>query len=482
MGFSIEQMNETLRAARVAQEIWSRKPLSERLRPIAALRAELARDPHTLAEVVGREIGKTAFEAMGSEVLPVAECCGFLLDRAPSVLAPRTETLSGVMPFAGYAEVHHRPWGVVAVLVPWNYPLFLCATSVLPALVAGNAAVMKASPRAKATVQAFAEVLWRCGIPKELAPVLDSSDEAGQALSASPLIHRICFTGGSKTGRAVLKAAAENFVPATVELSGCDAVYVLEDANLQLAANAVSFGLRINAGRTCICPRRLLIEKPVAAEFMSRFRERATKMKLPEPMDPQTLQEADALQAKLLAVPGTEQVLERKSGDALTPIVMTGKTLALAATQGNFVPALVITEADSADHALQLDAASPYALGASVFSRDLAKAKYVAERLRAGIVSINECVAAGGEAAVTFGGSGESGYGVRGGEEGLREMTRPQTLAIARGTFRPHHLAGEESAAMLTALLRARHGGNFFGRMKGWIDYAIAGAKWRPPK
>jgi acyl-CoA reductase-like NAD-dependent aldehyde dehydrogenase len=480
MTFDPESQKATLRAAARAQEVWARRSLAERLQPIAKLRATLAGNPLPLAETVGLEIGKTAFEAMGSEVLPVAECCGFLLGRAARVLAPRREVLRGIMPFAGHAEVHHIPWGVVAVLVPWNYPLFLCATSVLPALVAGNAAVMKASPRAEKTVLAFAEALWNAGIPRELAPVLDSSDDAGRALCSSPEINRICFTGGSSTGRSVLTAAAQNLVPATVELSGSDAVFVLRDANVGLAANGVAFGLRINAGRTCICPRRLFVERPVAGEFVQRLKDRVSRAKLPEPMDPQTLREADALQEKLLATGDAEVLVERTRGDALTPILVKGREATLAATQGNFVPALVVSEVADLDDAFALNAASPYALGASVFSRDLEKARAVAGRLRAGMVSINECVATGGEAAITFGGAGESGYGVRGGEEGLREMTRPQTLAIAQGTFRPHHLAGEEAEPMLRALLRARHGGSFFTRMKGWVDYAIAGATWKP--
>src|SRR4051812_11189996 len=102
------------------------------------------------------------------------------------------------------------------MLVPWNFPLLLCAAPVLNALAAGNAAVMKASPRAKDTIATFAQWLWDAGFPRDLAPVLDSSDDMGRALSASPLIDRIVFTGSSRTGRAILKAAAENLVPATV--------------------------------------------------------------------------------------------------------------------------------------------------------------------------------------------------------------------------------------------------------------------------
>ena len=479
--FNSQSMEETLRRARIAQLSWADKPLKERLIPISRLRSRLASEGGKLADVVAREIGKTRFEAIGAEVLPTAEACAFLMNRAPALLAPRRETFRGTMPLTGSAVVRHLPWGVVALLVPWNYPLFLCAGSALNALAAGNAVVMKPSPRAKETVAAFAEWLYQAGIPPELAPVLDSSDDAGRALVASPLINRIVFTGSSKTGRSVLMAAAQNLVPATIELSGFDAVYVLRDANIKLAADAVTFGLRLNAGRTCICPRRVFVEENVAPEFITLLSQKLTNRKLLAPMDKQTLKEADELAAKLNAIPGVSVLNARQSGDAEKAVAVSGGPDALAAAQGNFVPAVIVSKVRDADEALRLDAASPYALGASIFTASSQIAIALSARMRPGMIAVNECLTPAAEAALPFGGAGESGYGVRSGVEGLMEMTRPQTLAFARGTFRPHHLAGSEAEGFIQALLRARHSGSFFGRLKGWIDFGVEGIKWRPP-
>ena len=477
-----ESIENSLHRAQAAQREWAGRALSERLRPIAKFRARLAAEPKTLAEIVAKEIGKTRYEAIGAEVLPVAEMCAFLARRAPRLLAPRREVLRGTMPFAGTALVHHIPWGVVALLVPWNYPLFLCAVPALNALAAGNAVVLKASPRAKETVKAFAEWLWNAGIPPDLLPVLDSSDESGRELAASPLIHKIVFTGSSQTGRAVLAAAARNLVPATVELSGCDAVFVLADANVELAAAAIAFGMRLNAGRTCVCPRRVFVEQGAGEKFVSLLSERLSSRKLLAPMDPQTLQEADALASKLAATPGTVSLNGRNAGESEKAVAVMGGPEALAAAQGNFVPAVVVTHVKDIDEALRLDAASPYALGASIFTRTPRLALELARRLRAGMIAINECVAPAGEAALPFGGSGESGYGVRAGDEGLLDMTRPQTMAFARGTFRPHHDAESEAEEFLLALLRARHAENWMARVKGWLDYAREGYAWKPPK
>ncbi|MEI6236682.1 MAG: aldehyde dehydrogenase family protein [Planctomycetota bacterium] len=471
------ELDSILQAARAAQKVWVAKPLSERLKPIAALRAQLARDPGGLGEVVAREIGKSRFEAIAAEILPTAETCAFLVRRAERILAPRTEPMKGTMPFAGSAIVRHVPWGVVAVLVPWNYPLFLCAGSVLNALVAGNAVVMKPSPRAKETVGAFGQWLYDAGIPRELAPVLDSSDEMGRKLSASPLINRIVFTGSSTTGRSVLMAAAQNLVPATMELSGYDAVHILRGADVELAAAAVAFGLRLNAGRTCVCPRRVFVDRSVSEKFTSLIGAKLSEMELLSPMDPQTLREADAWAAAIEAG-GGRSLNNRARGDANKALAYAGGAAALAAAQGNFVPAIVVATVENPEDALTLDRASNYALGASIFASSKSAAIEFSKQLPPGMIAINECIMPAGEAALPFGGANESGYGVRSGIEGLLEMTRPQTLGISQGSFRPHHLAGEETTALLEALLRARHSSGLLGRIKGWIDYGVETVTW----
>ena len=470
-------LDSILQAAQAAQAPWAARPISERLKPIAALRARLAHDPAELAGIVAREIGKSPFEALAAEVIPTAETCAFLMRRAERILAPRREPMRGTMPFSGSALIRHVPWGVVAVLVPWNYPLFLCAASVLNALVAGNAVVMKASPRAKETVNAFARWLYAAGVPRELAPVLDSSDDTGRALVSSPLIHRIVFTGSSKTGRSVLHAAAENLTPVTLELSGYDAVHILPGANIELAAAAVTFGLRLNAGRTCVCPRRVFVDKSIAAPFTSLLGEKLSALELLSPMDPQTLREADELAAKLAASGGTS-LNARQAGDALKALVYSGGPATLAAAQGNFVPAIVVASVDSPDAGVKLDAASRYALGASIFAASNAAALEFSKKLPPGMIAVNECIMPAGEAALPFGGANESGYGVRSGVEGLLEMARPQTLGFARGSFRPHHLAGPETTDLLRALLRARHAAGIAARVKGWVDYGIETVKW----
>ncbi|HEY3321552.1 MAG TPA: aldehyde dehydrogenase family protein [Planctomycetota bacterium] len=481
MPLTSNELGPILHRTREAQQQWAARPLNERLEPVRKLRARLAAEPTILAEVIAREIGKTRYEAIGAEVMPVAECCRFLIQRAPRLLAPKREGLRGTIPFSGRALVRRVPWGIVASISPWNYPLFLCAAPALNALVAGNAVAMKPSPRAPETVRAFAQWLKDAGFPPDLVPVLDPSNDTGKALASSPLIDKIVFTGSSKTGRDVLRSAGENLVPATLELSGFDAVYILRDANLPLAVAAVAFGLRLNAGRSCICPRCAFVEEPVADEFIRLLTARLNSHRLLAPMDRQTLEEADALATSFASMNGVQFLNDRQRGDKDKALAVLGGPDVLAAAQGNFVPAIVVTKVKDMEEALRLESSLSYALGASIFTTDTNAAVKLAGRLRSGSIAINECVAHGGDAAIPFGGSRESGYGVRGGEDGLLEMTRPQTLAIARGTFRPHHDAETEAEEFLRALLRARHSGSLAARLKSWLDYAVEGVKWRPP-
>jgi aldehyde dehydrogenase (NAD+) len=165
-------------------------------------------------------------------------------------------------------------------------------------------------------------------------------------------------------------------------------------------------------------------------------------------------------------------------GDATKALLVAGGPDVLAAAQGNFVPAVVLTSVKDSAEALALDARSGYALGASIFTRSAAAGMALAGKLRPGMIAVNECVVPAGEAALPFGGSGESGYGVRSGVEGLLEMTRPQTLGISTAGFRPHHFAGDETTGLLLALLRARHARGFVARLKGWLDYGLESVKW----
>jgi len=157
---------------------------------------------------------------------------------------------------------------VVLILGPGNYPLFLPGAQALQGLAAGNAVCVKPAPGASAPMLALADLLRRAGLPQDVLHVLDEASGPAAVASGADFI---VLTGGAETGRRVLHAAAETVTPAAMELSGVDAVFVLEGADLALVAAALAYGLRLNGGQTCIAPRRVFVPEQAAAELLSRL-------------------------------------------------------------------------------------------------------------------------------------------------------------------------------------------------------------------
>ncbi|MGB8166034.1 MAG: aldehyde dehydrogenase family protein, partial [Chthoniobacteraceae bacterium] len=203
---------------------------------------------------------------------PLADACRWLERRAARVLAPRREGRSG-RPFwmQGVSfEVQRQPFGVVLVIGPGNYPLFLPAVHSLHALVAGNAVLLKPAPGTRAVALAFARLAYDAGIEPELFNILPESVEAGRAAMAGG-VGKVIFTGSSENGRDVLATLAETNTPSIMELSGDDAVLVCADADLDLVVRALRFGAALNNGQTCIAPRRLIVVEAIADELAARL-------------------------------------------------------------------------------------------------------------------------------------------------------------------------------------------------------------------
>ena len=384
-----------LERTREAARGWKDTIIIQRLRVIARARRLIAAEASTLAASVG--VQRPIADTLAAEVLPLAEAARFVERQAARLLAPRRLGRRGRPAWlAGVAaEIRREPCGVVLILAPANYPLFLPGVQILQALAAGNGVCAKPASGCAAPLAAFADLLLRVGLPSDLLAILDDSVEMGQAASRAAF-DRIVLTGSAETGISVLRAAAEQITPCTMELSGDDPVFVLAGADLRLAAVAIAYGVRLNDGNTCIAPRRVFAEAAVYAE------------------------------------------LER----LLTPME-------------KLVP---LTPVRDPDEALALAARSPYALGAAVFGPEKA-ACALAARINAGSVVVNDVIVPTADPRLSFGGRRRSGFGVTRGAEGLLEMTVVKTVSIRRGRFRPHlDPASGQDRALLTALIAALHG------------------------
>jgi acyl-CoA reductase-like NAD-dependent aldehyde dehydrogenase len=312
-------------------------------------------------------------------------------------------------------EIRREPHGVVLVLAPSNYPFFLPAVQVLQALAAGNAVLVKPGENGAEAAFEIQARFCGAGFPQGLIQILGESPEHGaEAIELG--VDKIVLTGSARTGAAVLAQAAETLTPCTMELSGNDAVFVMDDADAVLAAECVAYGVRLYGGRTCIAPRRVFVWESRVGDFRRELMRAGGK-------DVRVVNDLDSDGAfgepfvSVIPVPG---------------------------------PAEALRQYQNSDHRL----------GASIFARDLAKARQFAETLDAGSVCINDLIVPTADGRLPFGGRKRSGFGVTRGAEGLLEMTVTKTISVRAGKFRPHLNAKQaEDATALSGVARLIYGG-----------------------
>lgn len=455
-------------AARAAQPAWAANPIPTRLRLLRAFRGRLAEQ----AEEIAATVPRPATETLTAQIIPLADACAFLGRAAPRVLRPRKLGARGrpAWLWGAHTEIRREPFGVVLILAPSNYPLFIPGTQVVQALAAGNAVVLKPGAGGRPAAKALRRLLTAAGLDPRLLAVLPEDVAAG-ALAVGFAPDFILFTGAAGTGRAVLKRAASSLTPAAMELSGSDAVFVRADADLDRVVPALRFGLRLNGGATCIAPRRVFAHAAVFGELESRL----ARMLAAEAPIPIILAQAEKITPLLLAATARgAQVLRPPeiSGASLAgPIVVSRANPAMRLLHEDlFAPVLTLVEV--ADDAAALAAARqcPFALGAAIFSRDEAAALHLAGQVNAGVVTINDLIAPTADPRAPFGGRDESGFGVTRGREGLLALTRPKVVALRRGRWLPHLDEPQPAdVGLFAAALRAAHARGAWARCRAGL-------------
>ncbi len=447
---------------------WADRPLAARLSVLAELRRRIGDDPGPLIETLRRPERAADAESLASEVIPFAEAIRFLEREAPRLLRTRRlgrngrpAWLSGVA-----AEIVREPFGTVLVIGPSNYPLFLPGVPALQALAAGNRVLWKPGAGGTAAAAVIAEWLREAGLPSEALRVLSEDSEAARR-AIDEEADLVVFTGSAVTAREVLSRCTTRLVPAVVEASGCDAVFVLEDADLDRVAACVAFGLRWNGAATCIAPKRVF----VPARSLATFEERlvaALSRDGDVAADPRAVargvecaREAVAQGARLLH--GELRVLAR-----IPPVVLSDATPSMRLLHEDvFAPFLSLVPVSSAEEAIEFEGRCPYALGASIFGGER-HAREIARRIRAGSVTINDLIVPTADPRLPFGGRGMSGFGKTRGDEGLLAMTTSKTISVRKGRIL-RHLAplGDREERIFRAWLCAAHGRGLARRIRG---------------
>ena len=338
--------------------------------------------------------------------------------------------------------VEHRPYGVAAIISPWNYPLLISLTPMFAALLAGNTVVLKASEVSPA-VGVMIEKLFK-SLP-ELAPfvrVVHGDGKVGAALTNSKPDY-IFVTGSTVTGKKIMQTAAENLIPVTLELGSKDAAIVLEDANIDPAARWITWGSHFNAGQTCVAVERVYVVESKYDEFVQAAVAYTEKIQSgftldtnsPYSMGPIT----DPRQMQIIddhikdAVEKGARVLcgGKEQGAYYKPMVMVDVNHSMKLMrEETFGPIMPIMKVRDEEEAIRLANDSAFGLFASVYSKDQARAKRVADRINASSIIINDSLAQFAIPTLPFGGVKDSGIGTSHGREGLLAFTRPHSYAI----------------------------------------------------
>jgi acyl-CoA reductase-like NAD-dependent aldehyde dehydrogenase len=484
----IEVIAESLDGVALAQRQWAATPLDQRLAVVRRLRHRMAAGAKELAETIPTELPgalhRTVADSLGAEVLPVMAACRFLEREAAGILRTRRLSSDGrpVWVAGVEAEVERVPWGTVLLVGAANYPLLLAGVQTLQALAAGNAVLWKPAPGTETVAFALRLLLLESGLPAELLTVLDARVEsATQALAAG--VDYVVLTGSAETGKAVLRQLAETLKPSAMELSGCDAVFVLPGADLEHTVQALTFGLRFNGSFTCMAPRRVFLSGLPAAQesdFLTRLQSALSSL-APVSVSEKTqsllcgLIEDARTHGAEIALDGTNQKSDVAGAGAT--LILRATPALLAMQTDIFAPFVSVMHTSNVDEALAAGAACPYALTASIFGPEI-PARSLAAKLRVGNVLINDVVVPTVDPRIAFGGRGRSGFGVTRGAEGLLAMTTPRTVQSQRLPLkRAYDPTGEDHIDLFTGLGQMLYGGSLRTRWAGLLR--MMGAAWK---
>ena len=464
---SAAEVADTVARARDAAAFWAGLGEPARRSRLVRWRASLVARTDELAQLIRLENGKPLDDARLEVTIAIAHL-DWATQHARSLLGKR-RVLPGMLAANHAATLEYLPFGVVGVIGPWNYPVHTPMGSISYALAAGNAVVFKPSEFTPAVgrwlVESFADAVSE----QPVFQLLTGFGETGAALCTSG-VDKIAFTGSASTGRRVMAACAQTLTPCVVECGGKDALIVAADADLELAAEQAVWGSMFNGGQTCAGVERVYVDAGVYDEFVARVTARASTIR--------TGGSAEA-QYGAITMPGQLEVITRHIDDALSrggravvggrqsvrapfvdPVVLVDVPADSAAvTEETFGPTMVITRVADTDEAVAQANSGSYGLGASVFSKR--HGVQIADRLDAGMVSINAVLTYASVPGLPWGGTGESGFGRIHGPDGLREFARSRAVTRRRFDI-PLRLTtfdrGERAIGQLARLVRLRWG------------------------
>ena len=442
-----EHTDRAIAAAKAAHADgrWRRTPLQERAAVLSAIADRLTEQVNDLAVLEALENGAPVRQAGAFQIGFSIAHLRYFADQARSYAFERTGPLLRV-PTLASGIVRREPIGVCAASVPWNFPLLLAMWKIGPALAAGNTLVVKPDEHTPLTLLEFARIAQECGLPPGVLNVVPGEGPVvGTRLASHPDVRKIAFTGSTAVGREIMRMAAGNIKRLTLELGGKGPNIVLDDADLELAADGTLFGCLMNQGQACESGTRIIVADAVHDRFVERLIERARTISIGDPLDPATdfgpvisaeaqdrilryIASGQAEGAKLVYGGGTAGPRFER-GFWVEPTIFTDvRNDMTIAREEIFGPVLAVIRAESTDEAIRIANDTEYGLSAGVWSTDNQRALEVADQLEAGTVWVNDWHMV--NAAYPFGGYKQSGLGRELGPHALDEYTEEKFVHL----------------------------------------------------
>lgn len=481
-----DEVREAVERSRQVFHMWKTTSFAERRRLVMRAREVILDEMEPIAELISAESGKPRGEAIALEIAPVLDLMQWIARSAEKMLRPRRIGIGLFGLLGRSSQVVYHPLGVVAIIPAWNYPFSIPLGEAVMSLMAGNTVVIKPSELTPLTGVKIGEIFERAGFPKDAVQIVSGAGETGAALvEAAP--DKIAFTGSVATGRKIAEAAAKNLTSVVLELGGKDPMIVLADADLEAAANAAVWGAFCNAGQNCASVERLYVHESVAEALTRRIVKKTKQLKLGPGTDPDVsvgpmsserqvriverhvddFREAGAVVAigGARVLPKTRRRGEEEKGSGgefehgsgaatqddfaspfldvssslyFLPTVITGATNDMRPMrEETFGPTLPVCTFATEEEAIALANDTEFGLTASVWTRDIARGRRIAEQIEAGSVCINEHLYTHGIGQTPWGGFKNSGRGRTHGLEGLLELVQPQHIHTNRFTLLP---------------------------------------------
>lgn len=430
---SLDNIQTILKKSREAFDVWSTFSVNERVKRLKPLNSLILQQTDRLCSSLVEHTGKVATDALLAELIPVLELNSFYQKHAHAILKSRPAFCSPfVFPFST-ARIDRRPWGVVAIITPWNYPFQLTLSAIISALYSGNSVIFKISELTGPVELLILNLMASLDLPGHLVQAVSGDGAIGEQLIA---VHPdfVFFTGSLTTGKTVMQLASQHPIPVLLELGGKDAMLVLEDANLNRVVQAALYGSMVNSGQVCMSTERLYVESTCYDRLLECLLASLNQITANDTLNSDLGRLMTENQFRKISRQYHQAIQMGASasgplnwdGQYLQPLILWNVTHEMEIMQEEtFGPVLAIMSVRNAEEMIQLANDCSYGLNASIWSRNTGKAQNIANRLNVGNWVINDVLKNGGHPGLPFGGTRKSGFGRYRGEEGLLSFSYP---------------------------------------------------------